>query len=139
MTLLERYRTVYARLWGFKDHCDEQHNITMRELEKELKSLQPEATELASLIKEGSRLQLEHIEAAKRDAADAERYRWIRKNAVWRGSLGGSERDAKQAAWYLRQRQPDAGWLTPYRCQFCRGFHYGHPPKRVRQSIAAHR
>lgn len=26
-------------------------------------------------------------------------------------------------------------WLTPYRCPFCNGFHFGHPPARVRQAI----
>jgi hypothetical protein len=40
MTLNQRYRTIYARLYGFKDHCDEQHHHVMRELEKELE-LQP--------------------------------------------------------------------------------------------------
>ena len=38
MTLNERYRDIYARLYGFKDFCDEQHHHVMRELEKELAS-----------------------------------------------------------------------------------------------------
>lgn len=25
--------------------------------------------------------------------------------------------------------------MTPYRCQFCNGFHFGHPPKHVRQAL----
>jgi hypothetical protein len=47
MTLNERYRAVYMRLWDFKDFCDEQHNITMRELEKEL-----EAPQALALLRE---------------------------------------------------------------------------------------
>ena len=27
------------------------------------------------------------------------------------------------------------GFMTPYRCGFCHGFHFGHPPKRVRQAL----
>lgn len=27
------------------------------------------------------------------------------------------------------------GYMTPYRCQFCGGFHFGHPPKKVRQAL----
>lgn len=42
MTLNERYRAIYMRLYGFKDFCDEQHNNVMRELEKEIQSLRPE-------------------------------------------------------------------------------------------------
>lgn len=31
------------------------------------------------------------------------------------------------------------GWLVVYRCDFCAGYHVGHPPRRVRQSIRARR
>ena len=44
MSLNERYRAVYMRLYGFKDFCDEQHNNVMRELEKELSAV-PEGRE----------------------------------------------------------------------------------------------
>lgn len=30
-------------------------------------------------------------------------------------------------------------WIIPYRCKFCGGYHIGHPPKHVRQSILAKR
>lgn len=30
-------------------------------------------------------------------------------------------------------------WLTPYPCRYCGGFHFGHPPRQVRQSIIARR
>lgn len=48
MSLNERYREIYARLYGFKDHCDEQHHHVMRELEKEL-ALRPEEQALSLL------------------------------------------------------------------------------------------
>lgn len=31
------------------------------------------------------------------------------------------------------------GYMTPYRCAFCNGFHFGHPPKHVRQALGAGR
>jgi hypothetical protein len=49
------------------------------------------------------------------------------------------ENAAKQAIWHVRQKNQDAGWLTPYRCKFCNGYHFGHPPRRIRQSLAATR
>lgn len=30
------------------------------------------------------------------------------------------------------------GYLAPYRCPFCNAFHYGHPPRQVRQAIAGY-
>ncbi len=27
------------------------------------------------------------------------------------------------------------GYMTPYRCAFCHGFHFGHPPKHVREAL----
>lgn len=41
--------------------------------------------------------------------------------------------DASRAAAKYAARQHS--WLTAYPCRFCGGFHFGHPPKRVRQSI----
>jgi hypothetical protein len=26
-------------------------------------------------------------------------------------------------------------WMTAYHCKFCRKFHIGHPPRRVKQAI----
>ena len=49
----------------------------------------------------------------------------------------GTEQDARRAIWSLRSRKPDSGWLTAYKCRFCGGFHFGHPPRRVRQAISA--
>jgi hypothetical protein len=45
--------------------------------------------------------------------------------------------DAKAAAREYALSFGDS--LTPYRCRFCGRFHVGHPPKEVRQAIAARR
>lgn len=44
---------------------------------------------------------------------------------------------AAAAAAALRHNKPGTGLLTTYLCPFCSGYHFGHPPARVRQSIAA--
>ena len=48
-----------------------------------------------------------------------------------------TERDARAAISSLRHHTGQADLLTTYRCDFCNGFHFGHPPARVRQSMAA--
>lgn len=59
MSLYSRYVEIYTRLYGFKDHCDAQHQNVMQELERELAV----------------------------DTADAERYRLIRSKLCNRESL----------------------------------------------------
>lgn len=49
-----------------------------------------------------------------------------------------TEADARNGITSLR-RKGVTDWLTPYRCSFCNGFHFGHPPRRVRQAINAGR
>jgi len=39
----------------------------------------------------------------------------------------------------FRRMRESGEWLNSYKCAFCKGFHIGHPPKRVRQSILARR
>lgn len=36
----------------------------------------------------------------------------------------------------LRRDTGSVGFYTAYRCDFCGGFHFGHTPKRIRQSIS---
>lgn len=45
---------------------------------------------------------------------------------------------AFQSILSLKRRTKTNQWFTAYRCDFCGGFHFGHPPHRVRQGIAAH-
>lgn len=35
----------------------------------------------------------------------------------------------------IRKHGRGIGVMTPYRCPFCNGFHFGHPPRRVRQAL----
>ena len=37
----------------------------------------------------------------------------------------------------LRTHARRFGRMTPYRCHFCKQFHLGHPPRKVREAIAA--
>lgn len=36
----------------------------------------------------------------------------------------------------FKRRKGIGEWLTAYRCRFCNGFHFGHPPAHVREAIA---
>lgn len=63
------------------------------------------------------------------------------KRAIRRRACDGKRRyaDAKEArggVWNLRRSgKAEGAMLAVYRCQFCGGFHFGHPPARVRQSM----
>lgn len=46
-----------------------------------------------------------------------------------------SEAEARQAIKALTRSKGWQGLLTPYRCQFCNGFHFGHAPGHVRRSM----
>lgn len=46
---------------------------------------------------------------------------------------------AKAGLARLHHHKGYSGFMTPYQCQFCGGWHFGHPPRRVRQAIAAGR
>ncbi len=41
---------------------------------------------------------------------------------------------AAAARWRSRQTR---SWIRPYKCQFGRHWHIGHPPRKVRRAIAA--
>jgi hypothetical protein len=44
----------------------------------------------------------------------------------------------KQANTHAKQlRLSNERWVMPYKCKFCGGYHVGHAPKNVRQSIKA--
>lgn len=49
----------------------------------------------------------------------------------------GTELEARRAIHALRRDKPVGGQLTTYRCPFCGGYHFGHPPRRVRQALGA--
>lgn len=64
------------------------------------------------------------------------------KRALRRKACTGKVRHATEAAARaaiagVHRAGRDAGLLTPYRCRFCNGFHFGHPPRRVRQAMRA--
>ena len=47
--------------------------------------------------------------------------------------------EAQAGARKLKKFTGKKDWLVAYRCKFCHGFHFGHPPAKVRQAIAAKR
>lgn len=59
------------------------------------------------------------------------------KRALRRKTCGRKIRYASQPAALaaliaLKRKRPEIGYLAPYRCPFCHGFHFGHPPRHVR-------
>lgn len=55
------------------------------------------------------------------------------KRHIRRKSCTGKQRftsqgDALDALKGLHKRKGYQGYMTPYRCPFCGGYHYGHPP-----------
>lgn len=65
--------------------------------------------------------------------------RAIRRKACKGKTRYGSAKDATVAIRNLHRAKGPQGFMTPYKCQFCGAWHFGHPPKNVRQSIAAKR
>jgi hypothetical protein len=66
------------------------------------------------------------------------------KRAIRRKACRGKVRYVTQAeaaagAGRARRLHGAVGLLSAYHCQFCGGFHFGHPPRRVRQAMAAGR
>lgn len=62
------------------------------------------------------------------------------KRAQRRKACTGKVRHATQEAAVaaIKQLTRTHGWqgyLVPYRCQFCGGFHFGHPPAHVRRAM----
>lgn len=64
------------------------------------------------------------------------------KRRLRRKSCTGKERFVDQLAAQaaigrlIRARGSGSGYLTPYRCSFCNGFHFGHAPARVHRLLA---
>lgn len=50
-----------------------------------------------------------------------------------------SAQDAQRAIGFSHHKFGYQGFMTAYPCQFCGGWHIGHPPKMVRQAIRAAR
>lgn len=61
--------------------------------------------------------------------------RRIRRKSCTGKQRYASELDARRGLFGLRRA--GIGGLVPYRCAFCSAFHVGHPPRRVRQAMAA--
>lgn len=54
--------------------------------------------------------------------------RRIRRSACL-GKMRYTSQDDAQAAMNALHRKGYQGYMTPYRCEFCSGYHFGHPPK----------
>lgn len=53
-----------------------------------------------------------------------------------RGKLRfGTEEEARASIVELTRRKGWQGHLSPYRCSFCGGFHFGHTPAAVRRKM----
>lgn len=61
--------------------------------------------------------------------------RAIRRRSCKSKQRFGSQLAASAAIGRLRRNTGDTSWMTTYRCQFCGGWHFGHTPSRIRQSI----
>lgn len=61
--------------------------------------------------------------------------RHLRRRACRSKARYNEREDAKRAAWEARQRTGSLIW--PYGCRWCKGYHIGHPPKEVIQSVRA--
>lgn len=62
------------------------------------------------------------------------------KRAQRRKACGHKKRyatsaEAQQGIRALIRDKGYSGLLTPYHCQFCNGYHYGHPPANVRKAM----
>lgn len=56
--------------------------------------------------------------------------RRIRRNACAGKHRYDSAAEAQAAIFGLHRRKGYQGYLQPYRCSCCNGYHFGHPPKR---------
>ena len=63
------------------------------------------------------------------------------KRAVRRKSCSGKVRyDDIELAWKAVRAsgaRDNSGWILPYKCRFCGGYHIGHAPKRVKKVFRA--
>lgn len=62
------------------------------------------------------------------------------KRAQRRKACGGKVRyettmAAMEGLRALTRAKGFQGTMVPYRCRFCNGYHYGHPPAAVRRAI----
>ncbi|MBF9263570.1 hypothetical protein [Paracidovorax cattleyae] len=56
--------------------------------------------------------------------------RRIRRNACTGKHRYANAADAQAAINGLHRRKGYQGYMQPYRCAFCNGFHFGHPPRK---------
>lgn len=48
-----------------------------------------------------------------------------------------SQMSAQAGIGRLRRNTGTTSWLQAYRCRHCSGWHFGHPPQKVRQAMGA--
>ena len=58
--------------------------------------------------------------------------RRIRRNACTGKHRYDSAAQAQAAIAGLHRRKGYQGFMQPYRCSFCNGYHFGHPPKSTK-------
>lgn len=61
--------------------------------------------------------------------------RRLRRKGCGRKIRYTSQAEALAGLKALTREKGHQGYLTPYHCQFCNGYHFGHPPRRVRQAL----
>lgn len=61
--------------------------------------------------------------------------RAIRRKACGKKARYESQEAALAALKAFTRDRGFRGYMAPYRCAFCGGFHYGHPPRGVRQAM----
>lgn len=62
--------------------------------------------------------------------------RRLRRNAYGRKVRYSSQEEALAALKAITRVRGWQGYMAPYRCAFCNGFHFGHPPKKIRQAMS---
>jgi len=60
--------------------------------------------------------------------------RKIRRNSCLGKHRYASAKEARAAIHGLHQRKGFQGYMHAYYCDFCGGFHFGHPPKSRRSN-----
>jgi hypothetical protein len=68
-------------------------------------------------------------------------WRWIMssKRNIRRKACDGKEKfdthdEAYKKAKHIQYKY-NTGFMAPYECQFCKKWHFGHPPKNIRNAI----
>lgn len=63
--------------------------------------------------------------------------RRIRRKVCGKKVRYATQEAAQAAIIALTRAKGWLGYMVPYRCPFCGGFHFGHPPRQVRDAMGA--